>query len=263
MNTPANASPALELALNGISALPQWGVIQAEGEDAASFLHNQLSNDVLLLPAGQSRLAAFCSAKGRMQASFIVVKTAPNTILLVLSLDLLAQTLKRLSMFVLRAKVKLTERFEQAIDRCAMKVGARDTDSYLAEWRKAAPYEVEGDQDEIAISRLEEEVFRVGAGHVGFQGRRLLDREHGLMPGGGVGDALGVEPVMGIEGGGWPHGGEFVGNAVALEMDARLVGQHACAKVSLAGNPPAGVGRHAHPGGLDAHGVATALATPV
>ena len=109
MNTPANASPALELALNGISALPQWGVIQAEGEDAASFLHNQLSNDVLLLPAGQSRLAAFCSAKGRMQASSIVVKTAPNTILLVLSLDLLAQTLKRLSMFVLRAKVKLTD----------------------------------------------------------------------------------------------------------------------------------------------------------
>ncbi len=109
MNTPANASPAIDLALNGISALPQWGVIQAEGEDAASFLHNQLSNDVLLLPAGQSRLAAFCSAKGRMQASFIVVKTAPNTILLVLSLDLLAQTLKRLSMFVLRAKVKMTD----------------------------------------------------------------------------------------------------------------------------------------------------------
>ena len=34
------------------------------------------------------------------------------------------------------AKVQLPERFEQAIDRCAMKVGAQDTDSYLAEWRK-------------------------------------------------------------------------------------------------------------------------------
>lgn len=58
------------------------------------------------------------------------------------------------------SKVQLTERFEQAIDRCAMKVGARDTDSYLAEWRKAAPYEVEGDQDEIAkaeAARLEAE----------------------------------------------------------------------------------------------------------
>jgi folate-binding protein YgfZ len=95
--------------LQGIAALPHLGVIQAQGEDAANFLHNQLSNDVLLLPVGQSRLAAFCSAKGRMQASFVVIKTAPDTILLVMSLDLLAQTLKRLSMFVLRAKVKLSD----------------------------------------------------------------------------------------------------------------------------------------------------------
>jgi hypothetical protein len=58
------------------------------------------------------------------------------------------------------SKVQLTERFEQAIDRCAMKVGARDTDSYLAEWRKAASYEVEGDPDDIArteAARLEAE----------------------------------------------------------------------------------------------------------
>ncbi|KEJ88008.1 virulence factor [Sulfitobacter donghicola] len=39
----------------------------------------------------------------------------------------------------------LPERFEQAIDRAAMKVGAEDTDAYLAEWRKAAPVTVEGD----------------------------------------------------------------------------------------------------------------------
>jgi folate-binding protein YgfZ len=95
--------------LQGITALPHLGVIQAQGEDAANFLHNQLSNDVLLLPVGQSRLAAFCSAKGRMQASFVVIKTAPDTVLLVLSLDLLAQTLKRLSMFVMRAKVKMSD----------------------------------------------------------------------------------------------------------------------------------------------------------
>jgi hypothetical protein len=50
------------------------------------------------------------------------------------------------------SKVQLTERFEQAIDRCAMKIGARDTDSYLAEWRKAAPYEVEGEPDAIAAA---------------------------------------------------------------------------------------------------------------
>ncbi len=48
------------------------------------------------------------------------------------------------------AKAALPERFEQAIDRAAMKVGARDSDAYLAEWRKAAPYTLEGDPQEIA-----------------------------------------------------------------------------------------------------------------
>ncbi|WP_413718366.1 virulence factor [Silicimonas sp. MF1-12-2] len=49
-------------------------------------------------------------------------------------------------------KAPLPERFEQAIDRAAMKVGASDTDAYLAEWRKAAPYTLEGDAEEIAAS---------------------------------------------------------------------------------------------------------------
>ncbi len=58
------------------------------------------------------------------------------------------------------AKKQLPERFEQAIDRAAMKVGADDTDAYLAEWRKAAPYQVEGDAAEVAnaeAARLEAE----------------------------------------------------------------------------------------------------------
>jgi len=48
------------------------------------------------------------------------------------------------------SKVQLSERFEQAIDRCAMKVGARDTDSYLAEWRKAPVADLDGEPDTIA-----------------------------------------------------------------------------------------------------------------
>ena len=47
-------------------------------------------------------------------------------------------------------KIKLTERFEQAIDRCAMKIGARDADAYLAEWRKAVPFPVDGEAAAIA-----------------------------------------------------------------------------------------------------------------
>ena len=58
------------------------------------------------------------------------------------------------------AKVQLPERFEQAIDRCAMKTGAKDADAYLAEWRKAEPYFAEGDDAEAAknaAARLDNE----------------------------------------------------------------------------------------------------------
>lgn len=95
--------------LEGIAPLPQWGVLRAQGEDAASFLHGQLTHDFALLGSDQARLAAFCSAKGRMQASFIAFKRAPDDILLLCSRDLLAPTLKRLSMFVLRAKCKMSD----------------------------------------------------------------------------------------------------------------------------------------------------------
>ncbi|WP_090139038.1 folate-binding protein YgfZ [Limnohabitans sp. DM1] len=135
MNTPADFSPQLQTLLNGISPLPHLGVIQAQGEDAANFLHNQLSNDVLLLPVGQSRLAAFCSAKGRMQASFILVKTASDTALLVLSQDLLAQTLKRLSMFVLRAKVKMSDASGQWQLRGLLGDSARAAVGAAAPWQ--------------------------------------------------------------------------------------------------------------------------------
>jgi len=57
-------------------------------------------------------------------------------------------------------KKQLSERFEQAIDRAAMKSGAAETDDYLAEWRKAPAYEVEGaaaDVVEAEAARLEAE----------------------------------------------------------------------------------------------------------
>ncbi len=48
------------------------------------------------------------------------------------------------------SKVQLPERFEQAIDRCAMKVGAKDAEAYLADWRKAPSYAVEGEAADVA-----------------------------------------------------------------------------------------------------------------
>ena len=95
--------------LNGVSALPHLGVIRVEGEEAAKFLQGQLTQDFVLLGPAQARLAAFCSAKGRMQASFVGFQRAPDEILLVCGRDILVPTLKRLSMFVMRAKAKLTD----------------------------------------------------------------------------------------------------------------------------------------------------------
>jgi Virulence factor len=57
-------------------------------------------------------------------------------------------------------KVKLSERFEQAIDRAAMASGAASTDDYLADWRKAQPYTVDGEDAAVAnaeAARIEAE----------------------------------------------------------------------------------------------------------
>ena len=100
---------AMNKTLNGVALLPHLGIIRVEGEDAAKFLNGQLTQDFALLGLSEARLAAFCSAKGRMMASFIGFKRSHGEILLVCSRDLLAPTLKRLSMFVLRAKAKLSD----------------------------------------------------------------------------------------------------------------------------------------------------------
>ena len=93
----------------GVCDLPQLSVLQADGPDAVSFLHNQLTHDFALLPPAQARLCGYCSAKGRLLASFVGFKRSAEQVLLVCSTDLAAATLKRLSMFVLRAKVRLTD----------------------------------------------------------------------------------------------------------------------------------------------------------
>ena len=95
--------------LHGITPLTHLGVIRAQGEEAAKFLHGQLTQDFSLLGLHKARLCAFLSAKGRMQASFIGFKRSSTEVLLVCSRDLLPATLKRLSMFVLRTKVKLSD----------------------------------------------------------------------------------------------------------------------------------------------------------
>jgi folate-binding protein YgfZ len=86
----------------------EYGLIAARGEDARSFLHAQLTNDVAGLDAAHARLAGWCSAKGRLLATMLVIPIQDG-LLLQLASDLVAPVLRRLSMFVLRARVKLSD----------------------------------------------------------------------------------------------------------------------------------------------------------
>jgi folate-binding protein YgfZ len=105
-----NASNSLLSTLqNGyISLIDQHSLIRANGEDSATFLHNQLSNDVEHLTEGQAKYAAYCTPKGRMLASLYYWKDA-HGIVMQCSATLQPAFQKRLQMFVMRAKAKLED----------------------------------------------------------------------------------------------------------------------------------------------------------
>ncbi|TSE20268.1 YgfZ/GcvT domain-containing protein [Tepidimonas aquatica] len=93
--------------VQGCLALPDWGVLSAEGPDAASFLHAQLTQDIVHLDSQHARLAAWCTPKGRMLMSAVVWRPEPQRCLLAMPASRLEPVRKRLAMFVLRAKVQL------------------------------------------------------------------------------------------------------------------------------------------------------------
>jgi folate-binding protein YgfZ len=88
--------------------LADQGLIRARGADAASFLHNLMTNDINHLAADAACHAALCTPKGRMIASFLLWREGDDY-LLQLSADILPSILKKLSMYVLRSKVTLTD----------------------------------------------------------------------------------------------------------------------------------------------------------
>ena len=94
---------------DGACRLADWGVIRASGAEALQFLQGQLTQDIATVSPTQARLAGYCSAKGRLLATFVVWRGVADDYLLACSADLLPATLKRLSMFVLRAKCKLSD----------------------------------------------------------------------------------------------------------------------------------------------------------
>lgn len=88
--------------------LSHLGLLLASGEEAAAFLHGQLTNDVQQLADGRVQWNGYCTPKGRLLASFLLWP-AKQGYMLQLPQELLEPTAKRLRMFILRAKVKLDD----------------------------------------------------------------------------------------------------------------------------------------------------------
>jgi folate-binding protein YgfZ len=102
------AGPSEQAEPGFFAPLPSLGLIAATGDDAAKFLHNQLTNDVENLSPDEARLAGYCTAKGRLLATMLMWQSA-GVITLQLPREIQAAVQKRLQMFIMRAKAKLAD----------------------------------------------------------------------------------------------------------------------------------------------------------
>ncbi len=129
-NHPMNPPAFSEVATwSGATLIPDLAGVVAHGPDAATFLHGQLSQDVQSLDAGHARLAGYCSVKGRLLASAVMVRPAPETVWLWMDASVQATTLKRLSIFVMRSKLTLRD---LSADFCAVGLVGADAARSIA-----------------------------------------------------------------------------------------------------------------------------------
>jgi hypothetical protein len=94
--------------------LSQFGILKISGEEAQSFLHNLFSSDVKALTPQHALRSSFNTAKGRTLATFLIWRTGADYFLQ-LPLELTATIQKKLSMYVLRAKVKIEDASDEVV----------------------------------------------------------------------------------------------------------------------------------------------------
>jgi len=94
--------------------LSHLGLMQIEGEDSLNFLQGQLTNDVRALDGSQTQYAAYCTPKGRMLALFLAFAHADHYHLLAPN-EQMDALIKRLRMYVLRAKVHIHDKRDEIV----------------------------------------------------------------------------------------------------------------------------------------------------
>ncbi len=117
--------------------LKQTGLLSLEGDDAVSFIHGQLSNDIEHLGSNQARLAAYCNPQGRMLALFNAWKSS-GKVWLTIPRDILATLLKRLQMYILRAKVTISD---ESDNMAILGIGGEKGGEALSKWFETLPSE--------------------------------------------------------------------------------------------------------------------------
>ena len=149
MSSPAPHDPLREQLLAArdgtiVADLSHNALIEVTGDDATAFLHAQLTNDVEALPAGHAQWNGWCSPKGRLLATFLLVKRAGGC-LLMLPADIAPAIAKRLGMFVLRSKVKIadvTAQFER------VGIAGREAAAVVSRRWQAAPAPMRAEERE-------------------------------------------------------------------------------------------------------------------
>lgn len=111
-----------------VAPLTHLGVIEVAGNDAAIFLHNQFTSNINHWPVDQAQYSAWCSAKGRMLATFLLFRLTSG-LQLQLAADLLPTIVRRLQMYILRSQVSVNDR---SGERCLLGVSGAQARNALA-----------------------------------------------------------------------------------------------------------------------------------
>ncbi|MES9990819.1 MAG: folate-binding protein YgfZ [Candidatus Thiodiazotropha sp.] len=146
---PSSSSEDVSCALNDLS---HFGLIRVEGEDAEDFLQGQMTNDIRLVTEDHSNLAGWCNAKGRMIASFRCFRLGGSFYLQTL-IDAIPKLVPRLSMYVLRSKVEISDASD---DLVRIGLSGNCASPLLQPFFEELPDQVNGvqQQDEMVLIRL-------------------------------------------------------------------------------------------------------------